>query len=115
MRSRSGKAAAAVLDRPAAAHETVGKVAILMERRRDAPQRLLDLEFPEVRQTFARRDTILYALDGGTGCGPLDPKQVRFVHEKNLADPEFPFVCRSEEHLDRLSLHRAGLPRRSRW
>jgi acyl dehydratase len=48
------------------------------------PRRLLDLEFPEIRHTFTRRDTILYALGVGIGCDPLDPEQLRFVYETNL-------------------------------
>jgi MaoC like domain/N-terminal half of MaoC dehydratase len=48
------------------------------------PRRLLDLEFPEIRHTFTRRDTVLYALGVGIGCDPLDPEQLRFVYERNL-------------------------------
>ena len=48
-------------------------------------QRLLALEFPEIRHTFTRRDTILYALGVGIGCDPLDQEQLRFVYEPNLA------------------------------
>jgi acyl dehydratase len=48
------------------------------------PQRLLDLEFPEIRHTFTRRDTILYALGVGIGCDPLDPERLRFVYEQDL-------------------------------
>lgn len=49
------------------------------------PERLLSLEFPEIRHTFTRRDTILYALGVGVGCDPLDREQLRFVYEPNLA------------------------------
>lgn len=45
------------------------------------PERLLSLEFPEIRHTFTRRDTILYALGVGVGCDPLDREQLRFVYE----------------------------------
>jgi acyl dehydratase len=48
------------------------------------PRRLLDLEFPEIRHTFTRRDTVLYALGVGIGCDPLDPEQLRFVYDRNL-------------------------------
>ncbi len=48
------------------------------------PERLLNLEFPEIRHAFTRRDTILYALGVGIGCDPLDPEQLRFVYEQNL-------------------------------
>ncbi len=48
------------------------------------PERLLGLEFPEIRHAFTRRDTILYALGVGLGCDPLDPEQLRFVYEPEL-------------------------------
>jgi acyl dehydratase len=48
------------------------------------PERLLGLEFPEIRHTFTLRDTMLYALGVGIGCDPLDPEQLRFVYEQNL-------------------------------
>lgn len=48
------------------------------------PHRLLNLEFPEIRHTFTRRDTMLYALGVGIGCDPLDPEHLRFVYEENL-------------------------------
>jgi NADPH:quinone reductase len=68
-----------------AARETVGKVAILMGGDDVIdPQRLLDQEFPEIRHTFTRRDTILYALGAGIGYDPIDPEQLRFVYERNL-------------------------------
>src|SRR6186713_1360470 len=37
-----------------------------------------------VRQTYAARDTILYALGLGFGADPLDPSQIRFVYEREL-------------------------------
>lgn len=48
-------------------------------------QRLLALEFPEIRQSFSGRDTILYALGVGLGCDPVDPEQLRYVYEEGLA------------------------------
>ena len=48
-------------------------------------QRLLALEFPEIRQSFSGRDTILYALGVGLGCDPVDPDQLRYVYEEGLA------------------------------
>jgi acyl dehydratase len=47
-------------------------------------QRLLDYKIPEVRQTLAARDTILYALGIGLGADPIDEKQLRFVYERDL-------------------------------
>ena len=37
-----------------------------------------------VRQAYAARDTMLYALGLGFGSDPLDPAQLRFVYEKEL-------------------------------
>ena len=48
------------------------------------PQRLLDLKFREIRHSFTRRDTILYALGVGIGCDPIDPEHLRFVYERNV-------------------------------
>jgi acyl dehydratase len=41
-------------------------------------------DFGEIRQTYSRRDTILYALGIGLGADPLDAQQLRFVYEKDL-------------------------------
>lgn len=41
-------------------------------------------DFGESRQTYSRRDTILYALGVGLGADPLDEQQLRFVYEKDL-------------------------------
>lgn len=41
-------------------------------------------DFGEVRQSYSRRDTILYALGVGLGTDPLDGNQLRFVYEKDL-------------------------------
>jgi acyl dehydratase len=40
--------------------------------------------FPESRQDYKARDTILYALGLGVGDNPVDPGQLRFVYEKGL-------------------------------
>src|ERR1700738_1092467 len=40
--------------------------------------------FAEARQSYSRRDTILYALGIGLGADPLDAGQLRYVYEKEL-------------------------------
>jgi acyl dehydratase len=40
--------------------------------------------FPESRQDYKPRDTILYALGLGVGDDPVDPGQLRFVYERGL-------------------------------
>ena len=49
------------------------------------PRRLLDTPVKEVRQSYTRRDTMLYALGVGLGADPTDENQLRFVYEKDLA------------------------------
>lgn len=46
--------------------------------------RLLSWEFPDVVQTYTRRDTMLYALGLGIGADPLDRAQLAFVYEDGL-------------------------------
>jgi acyl dehydratase len=46
--------------------------------------KLRDWQSPEVRHSYGRKDTILYALGVGLGADPLDGKQRRFVYEKDL-------------------------------
>lgn len=41
-------------------------------------------DFGAITQSYAERDTMLYALGIGLGADPLDPGQLRFVYEKNL-------------------------------
>ena len=41
-------------------------------------------DFGKIRQSYTRRDTILYALGVGLGADPLDAGQLRFVYERNL-------------------------------
>lgn len=48
------------------------------------PERLFSLPFPEIRQRYGRRDSILYALGLGFGLDPLDEGQLRFVDETKL-------------------------------
>jgi acyl dehydratase len=42
-------------------------------------------QFTDVRQSFTKRDTMLYALGLGVGADPLDRNQLRFVYERELA------------------------------
>src|SRR5579859_5853956 len=46
--------------------------------------RLLSLDIPEVEQTYADHDTILYALGVGVAHDPLDPAILPFVYERDL-------------------------------
>ena len=41
-------------------------------------------DFGEIVQTYAIRDSMLYALGVGLGADPLDRDQLRFVYEKDL-------------------------------
>jgi len=43
---------------------------------------LLALEIPERRQSYSRRDCMLYALGLGCGFDPVDPRELDFVYEK---------------------------------
>lgn len=45
----------------------------------------MTLDIPIVEQQLSRRDTMLYALAVGLGCDPVDPRQLRYVYEKDLA------------------------------
>ena len=47
--------------------------------------KLMSTTFEPVRQTYARRDTMLYALGVGVGAlDPCDPQELKYVYEKNL-------------------------------
>jgi acyl dehydratase len=47
--------------------------------------KLMSMKFEPVRQTYARRDTILYALGVGVGAlDPNDPGELQYVYEKQL-------------------------------
>src|ERR1044072_51132 len=47
--------------------------------------KLMSTTFEPVRQTYARRDTMLYALGvGGGALDPCDPQELKYVYEKNL-------------------------------
>jgi acyl dehydratase len=45
---------------------------------------LQSLKFPEIRQTYTARDTILYALGVGLGHNPTDREMLSFVYERYL-------------------------------
>src|SRR4029450_8863592 len=47
--------------------------------------KLMSTTSEPVRQTYARRDTMLYALGVGVGAlDPCDPQELKHVYEKNL-------------------------------
>lgn len=45
---------------------------------------LLRWPFPEIEQTYAARDTMLYALGVGLNADPLDQRQLAFTYEEGL-------------------------------
>lgn len=47
-------------------------------------ERIRNLEFTDLRQSYVPRDTILYALGLGYGEDPLDPATLRYVYEDGL-------------------------------
>lgn len=52
--------------------------------------KVVNRHFPENRQRYDDRDTILYALGVGFGAEPLDPGHLRFLYEDGLvATPTF--------------------------
>ncbi len=56
-------------------------------------ERLRAWKFRDVRHAYGEKDTILYALSVGLGEDPTDPRQLKFVFEKNLeALPTMPIV-----------------------
>lgn len=46
--------------------------------------KLISRKFPDVEQTYSKRDTILYALGLGLGANPLDEDQLQYIYEKKL-------------------------------
>jgi acyl dehydratase len=44
---------------------------------------VLDWKFPEVRQSYTKRDAMLYALGLGYGRDPLNEADLRYVHEEH--------------------------------
>jgi hypothetical protein len=45
---------------------------------------LLTHEFPDARQSYTKRDAILYALGAGLGADPTDPADLPFLLEDRL-------------------------------
>ncbi|WP_353181404.1 MaoC/PaaZ C-terminal domain-containing protein [Bosea sp. (in: a-proteobacteria)] len=58
------------------------------------PARLLAYPVPEIEQSFAAKDTVLYALSIGLGQDPLDEKQLRYAGQRSdlLAVPSYAVV-----------------------
>jgi acyl dehydratase len=56
-------------------------------------RRLVELEIQPSEQRWDQRDCALYALGVGMGADPLDPRQLRFLDERDmLATPLMPVV-----------------------
>ena len=47
-------------------------------------EKLMAWKFPEVEQTYSKRDTMLYALGLSFGADPMDESQLQYVYEENL-------------------------------
>ena len=47
-------------------------------------EKLLNREFPTIRQTYTEKDCMLYALGVGMGIDPLDENCLRFTFEEDL-------------------------------
>jgi len=57
---------------------------------------VMNWPFPDVVQSYTKRDTILYALGIGYGREPTNENDLRYVYESNLiAAPTFPVVLGS--------------------
>jgi acyl dehydratase len=80
-------------------------------------KKLLNREFPIVRQSYTDKDCMLYALGVGMGIDPLDEECLRFVYEEDLkvlpsqavmmAHPGF-WVNEDDTGLDWLQVLHAG-------
>jgi acyl dehydratase len=91
-------------------------------------EKLMSMKLEPARQTYARRDTILYALGVGVGAlDPCDPQDLKYVYEKNLvalptlavtlaagamrlSDPEFGINFRMLLHAEQSLLMHKLLP-----
>ncbi len=49
------------------------------------PDKLRNWKLADVAHRYTERDTILYALGVGLGSDPTDPRQLRYVYERDLA------------------------------
>lgn len=47
-------------------------------------EKIRNWPFPDVEQTYNKKDVILYALGIGFGFNPVDPDELKFVYEKDL-------------------------------
>ena len=47
-------------------------------------EKLMTWKFPEIEQTYGKRDAMLYALGLGFGADPVDESQLQYVYEENL-------------------------------
>lgn len=56
-------------------------------------QTIMNYQFPDIRRTYTKDESILYALGLGLGSDPMDEDQLKFVYEKNLqALPTMPVI-----------------------
>lgn len=53
--------------------------------------KIMKFPIPEGRQSYTRKDTMLYSLGLGFGADPLDKKQLKFVYEEGLS--AMPTMC----------------------
>ena len=75
------------------------------------PDRLVGYRLPEIAQTYAPRDAILYALGVGLGHDPCAREDLKFLIEDGLEVlPTFAVTLRFSGHVDQ----GAGIRRRFR-
>ncbi len=54
---------------------------------------IMDYQFPDLDETYTKKDAMLYALGVGCGSDPLDPDHLQFTFEKDLkCVPTMPVV-----------------------
>jgi acyl dehydratase len=73
-------------------------------------QRLLAHRPADIDASYTERDCIFYALAIGIGMDPLDPGQLKFVYEKNLA--AFPTLATTLGWMGRLTNPQFGIDER---
>jgi acyl dehydratase len=49
------------------------------------PEKLLAWPFEDIIHSYTARDSLLYALGVGAGADPMDPDDLKFVYEENMA------------------------------